>query len=113
METRKPSFEEGVLLGVLLSAGHFGGDRRNAHVTLKMHVRHEKLLRWLFDRWPMGRLYGPYDHGGRRYLQLMFRGDALARRLIPLLDALPWAEIDDHSHERYLAMKRRYELADG
>ena len=34
-----------------------------------------------------------------------------ANRLIPLLDGLPWSEIDQHTYERYEAMKRRYQLA--
>jgi hypothetical protein len=40
----------------------------------------------------------------------MVRGAALRNRLIPLLDRLPWREIDPHTFERYEAMKRRYQL---
>jgi hypothetical protein len=103
-------FALGVLLGVLIGEGSFGGDGKQPQVTLRMHVRHRRLFEWLLDRWPLGRLYGPYAHGGRTYYQLMFRGNALKERLMPLLDALPWAEIDEHSFERYRAMKRRYGL---
>ena len=101
-------FDRGLLLGILVGSAHFGGDGRQPQITLKMHVRHERLLRRLALRIPAARLYGPYFHGGRRYFQLMFRGEALRRDLIPLLDALPWANIDSYSHERYRAMKERY-----
>ena len=102
------AFDRGLLLGILAGSGHFGGDGRQPQITLKMHVRHERLLRRLSSTIPGARLYGPYFHGGRRYFQLMFRGEALRRDLIPLLDRLPWADIDSYSHERYLAMKERY-----
>ena len=87
----------GVVLGVLIADGHFGGDRLQPQVTLRMHVRHKPLLEWLLDQCPGSRLYGPYAHGERTYYQFMVRGDALRYRLIPMLDALPWAEIDPHS----------------
>ena len=104
------TFAHGLLLGVLIGEGHFGGDRLQAQVTLRMHVRHKPLLDWLLDWCPGGRIYGPYEHNGRRYYQLMVRGNALRYRLIPLLESLPWEHIDPHSHERFLAMKRRYGL---
>ena len=105
-------FALGVLLGVLIGEGHFGGDGKQPQVTLRMHVRHRRLFDWLLQRWPTGRLYGPYEHSGRNYYQLMFRGNALKRRLLPLLEALPWSEIDDYSYERFVAMKARYGLHD-
>ena len=69
--------DEGLVVGLLIGQGHFGGDGRQPHVTLKMHIRHEALLRWLEIGIPGSRLYGPYDHGGRRYFQWMARGPAL------------------------------------
>ncbi len=105
---RLPDFERGLLLGVLISGAHFGGDGRQPQITLKLHVRHEPLLRHLLSAIHNARLYGPYFHGGRRYFQLMIRGDALRRDLIPLLDALPWERIDRYSYDRYRAMKERY-----
>ena len=110
-ETTQPAldgFERGLLLGILVGSAHFGGDGRQPQITLKLHVRHEPLLRHLLSTIPGARLYGPYFHGGRRYFQLMFRGETLRRDLVPLLDALPWAKIDRYSHDRYLAMKERY-----
>jgi hypothetical protein len=104
-------FERGLLLGILVGAAHFGGDGRQPQITLKMHVRHEALLRRLLAGMPGGRLYGPYFHGGRRYYQLMFRGHALRSDLVPMLDALPWQTIDPHSYHRYQSMKQRYGIA--
>ena len=104
------SFELGVLLGVLIGGGHFGGDRFQPHVTVKLHVRHKPLLDWLLDRCPGARLYGPYEYERRKFYQLMVRGGALRGRLIPLLDSLPWPEIDEYSYGRYMAMKARYGL---
>jgi len=112
-ETAHPDsdpFSLGLLLGVLIGEGHFGGDGKQAQVTLRMHIRHRSLFEWLLERWPAGRLYGPYAHGDRTYYQLMFRGNALKQRLVPLLDSLPWSEIDEHTYERYVTMKRRYRL---
>ena len=103
-----PPFEVGFLLGVLVGEGHFGGDGRQPQVTLKLHLRHEPLLRYLMTICPGGRLYGPYHHGDRHYFQLMFRGKVLRDHLIPLLDQLPWRQIDPHSYERFDVMKQRY-----
>jgi hypothetical protein len=101
-------FEKGLLLGVLIGEGHFGGDGKQPQVTIKMHVRHERLMRWLYNRVPHSRLYGPYNHGGRHYFQLMFRGEGLKSVLAPLLCGLPWPEIDDHSHSRFVQMLKNY-----
>ena len=46
-------YEEGVIVGVLLGEGHFGGDGRQPQVTVRMHVRHEALVRWLQERLPL------------------------------------------------------------
>ena len=72
--------DEGIVVGLLIAEGHFGGDGRQPQVTLRMHVRHEALLRWLVERFPRSRLYGPYHHGGRHYFQWMARGEALVER---------------------------------
>jgi hypothetical protein len=106
------SFDAGVLLGLLAGEGTFGGDGRQPHVVLRMHVRHERLFHWLKARFPYARLYGPYHHSGRDYYQFMWRGTALRYGLMPWLESLPWAEIDGYSLERYRAMKERYGLVD-
>jgi hypothetical protein len=100
--------DRGVILGLLIAQGSFAGDARQPQVTLRMHVRHERLLRWLADRVPGSRLYGPYHHGGRSYFQWMVRGEALARELLPVLDPAAVAELDDHAAERLAAMVDRY-----
>lgn len=107
---RLSEFERGLILGVLIGEGHFGGDGKQPQITLKMHVRHERLLRWLNDRIRWSRLYGPYHHDNRHFLQLMIRGPALRQALAPMLYGLPWAEIDDYSYARFLDMLKRYGL---
>ncbi len=100
-------WEKGFILGLLVGEGHFGGDGQKPQITLRMHVRHYPLLRWLMERIPGSRLYGPYLHGGRNYYQWMLRGEAL-KALVPFLDAQPWP--DPHALARYQAMKVRYGL---
>lgn len=100
-------FEAGFLAGVLVGEGHFGGDGRQPHVTLRMHTRHEALFRWLVAR-VGGRLYGPYHHGGRSYFQWMARGVFLREALVPLLDRCLHPDRDHAAWERYEAMKRDY-----
>jgi hypothetical protein len=107
------AFISGVVVGLLIGEGHFGGDGKQPQVTLRMHVRHEPLFRWLLDKIPGSKLYGPYNHGGREYYQWMVRGELLRSTLIPLLDALPLAQIDPYVHDRYQKMKERYRLKAG
>lgn len=102
-------FEEGLLVGILVGEGHFGGDGRQPHVTLRMHERHAPLFRWIERTVPGGRLYGPYDHGGRRYLQWMARGAFLRDVLVPILDRCLTPEIDAHAYGRYAAMRAQYQ----
>lgn len=102
-------FELGFLVGLLVGEGHFGGDGRQPHVTLRMHVRHERLFRWLVER-VGGRLYGPYHHGGRHYYQWMARGPFLRERLAPILDRALRPDRDEHAWRRYDEMKRSYGL---
>jgi hypothetical protein len=104
-------FELGYLVGLLVGEGHFGGDGRQPHVTLRMHVRHEAIFRWLERTFPGGRVYGPYHHGGRNYLQWMARGAFLRDELGPLLDRFLSPSLDRHSFERFQLMKARYPLA--
>jgi hypothetical protein len=101
-------FEVGVLVGVLVGEGHFGGDGRQAHVTLRMHTDHEQLFRWVMDTFPGGRLYGPYHHGNRSYFQWMARGPFLRDHLVPMLDRYLTADLDARTYNRYQEMKRRY-----
>jgi hypothetical protein len=101
-------FEEGVIAGILIGEGSFGGDGKQPQVTLRMHVRHESLFRWLVARLPRSRLYGPYGHGGRSYYQWMARGAALVEDLLPVLEAHVSPELDAYAAGRLEAMRERY-----
>jgi hypothetical protein len=103
--------DEGIVVGLLIGEGHFGGDGRQPQVTLRMHVRHEALMRWLAARFPRSKLYGPYHHGGRHYFQWMVRGEALVGDLLPLLERHITPELDAHAHERLTAMTADYSEA--
>ena len=103
-------FSIGLLVGILVGEGHFGGDGKQPQVTLRMHTRHQALFEWLERTFPGGRLYGPYHHGGRSYYQWMARGRFLREELVPILDAHLSDDIDGHAFDRYLAMKDRYGL---
>lgn len=101
-------FDRGVLIGLLVGEGSFGGDGKQPQVTLRMHTRHEALFRWLIERFPNTRLYGPYNHGGRSYYQWMARGRTLVEDLLPLLEAHVRPELDRHAAERLGDMCTRY-----
>jgi hypothetical protein len=101
-------FDRGLLIGLLVGEGSFGGDGRQPQVTLRMHVRHEALFTWLTERFPRSRLYGPYHHGGRHYYQWMARGQALVEDLLPYLDADDVGMIDHHAAGRIATMCERY-----
>lgn len=101
-------FEVGVVVGVLIGEGSFGGDGRQPQITLKMHVRHERLLRWLTERFPRTRLYGPYSYDGRTFYQWMARGRALVEDVLPYLDQDLVEDLDQHAGARLRAMRERY-----
>ena len=100
--------EKGIVVGLLVGQGSFGGDGKSPHVILKMHVRHERLLRWLAECLPRSRLYGPYHHGNRHFFQWVARGPALVEDLLPLLDEVGIAHLDAHAAERIAAMRENY-----
>ena len=102
------AFERGLLVGLLVGEGHFGGDGRQPHVTLRMHVRHEGLFRWIDKTFPGGKVYGPYVHGGRHYLQWMARGTYLRDQILPLLEDHLTSELDEPSRQRLEEMKATY-----
>jgi hypothetical protein len=101
-------FERGVVVGLLIGEGSFGGDGKQPQVTLRMHTRHEALFTWLMARFPSTRLYGPYHHGGRSYFQWMARGRALVSDVLPLLEAELHDQLDGHASARLAAMTERY-----
>lgn len=101
-------FERGVVVGLLIGEGSFGGDGKQPQVTLRMHVRHEALFKWLVGRFPSTRLYGPYHHGGRSYYQWMARGSALVREVLPVLEEELKDELDGYAAERLRTMREKY-----
>ena len=101
--------EVGFLLGILAGEGHFGGDGRQPQITLRMHTRHEGLFRWLTEKVPGGRLYGPYHHSGRSYYQWMARGEFLRSELAPLIGANADL-LDDHVRSRFGSMCKTYRI---
>ena len=105
---RLSDFDRGLVVGVLIGEGSFGGDGKQPQVTLRMHVRHETLFRWLVERFPRSRLYGPYGHGGRSYYQWMARGDALVEDVLPLLEEAGLERLDGHAAARVREMRARY-----
>ncbi len=101
-------FDRGLLLGLLIGEGSFGGDGKQPQITLRMHTRHEALFHWLTARFPQSRLYGPYRHGGRSYYQWMARGRVLVNDLLPILEAELSPTLDSHAAERFDEMRSRY-----
>lgn len=101
-------FDRGFLIGLLVGEGSFGGDGRQPQVVLRMHTRHEAIFRWLEERFPNCRLYGPYHHGGRSYYQWMARGRALVEDLLPILERELLPERDTRSAERFRTMCEHY-----
>jgi hypothetical protein len=101
-------FDRGVLAGVLLAAGSFGGDGKQPQITLRMHTRHEALFRWLMKRFPRTKLYGPYAHGDRSYYQWMARGRALVQDVLPVLEEAVTPDIDGYAAERLAEMRSAY-----
>ena len=101
-------FERGVVIGLLIGEGSFGGDGKQPQVTLRMHVRHEAIFRFLVDCFPETRLYGPYHHGGRSYYQWMARGRVLVRDVLPLLEEHLGEDLDGHAAARLRRMRERY-----
>lgn len=102
------SYEEGLLIGLLVGEGHFGGDGRQPQVTLRMHIRHAALFHWLERTFPGGRLYGPYAHGGREYYQWMARGAYLRDELVPLIARHLTPALDSYAASRFFTMCDRY-----
>ncbi len=100
--------EKGIVVGVLIGEGSFGGDGKQPQVTLRMHVRHEALFFWLIERFPRSKLYGPYGHDGRSYYQWMARGAALIEDVLPVLEETLTNDLDAHAAGRLATMCDRY-----
>ena len=100
--------DQGLVAGILLSQGSFGGDGKQPQITLRMHTRHEALFRWLMERFPRTKLYGPYHHGERSYFQWMARGQALVQDVLPVLEVTITAEVDGYAASRLAEMREQY-----
>jgi hypothetical protein len=106
--TELSPFDRGLLVGLLIGEGSFGGDGKQPQITVRMHVRHEAIFRWLKQRFPDSRLYGPYHHGGRSYFQWMARGTTLVKDVLPALEGVLDEDLDGHAAQRLRAMRERY-----
>jgi hypothetical protein len=107
-QRRLSDLERGLVVGVLIGEGHFGGDGKYPHITLRMHVRHEALFRRLVELFPRSRLYGPYGHGGRHYYQWMARGVALVEDVLPVVESVLTEQIDAYAFGRLRSMRSDY-----
>lgn len=54
------AYDEGLLHGLLIGEGHFGGDQRIPQIAVRMHIRHIRVFSWLARRVPGSLVYGPY-----------------------------------------------------
>jgi hypothetical protein len=101
-------FDRGLVVGLLIGEGSFGGDGKQPQITLRMHVRHEALFRRLVALFPRTRLYGPYNHGERSYYQWMARGVALVEDVLPVIEEALTPDLDAYAAERFAQMLERY-----
>src|SRR5947209_5625388 len=108
MASTLSEFDRGILIGLLVGQGSFGGDGKQPQITLRMHTRHEAIFRWLMTRFPDSALYGPYHHGGRSYFQWMARGYVLVRDVLPLLEDELGAQVDGYAADRFSTMCEKY-----
>ena len=102
-------FSTGFILGILISNGNFGGDKRQPQITLRMHARHAQLFTWLLHFVPGSKLYGPYKHDGRNYFQWMARGQVL-QDLAAILKKTSFEYLDPYSYERFRKMIQDYRM---
>ncbi len=100
-------FERGLVTGLLIGEGSFTGDGTGPAIQVKMHVRHERLLRWLHDLVPGSKLYGPYIYEPRRFFIWVLRQREVIRWLVAQLSI---EEMDDQAGARLRSMLDRYEV---
>jgi hypothetical protein len=101
-------FDRGLVAGVLMSQGSFGGDGKQPQISLRLHTRHEAFFAWLMERFPRTKLYGPYHHGDRSYYQWMARGKVLVWDVLPVLEAAITPEVDGYAAQRLGEMTEKY-----
>ena len=103
-------FSLGLLLGLIMGEGHFGGDGKQPQITIRMHARHENLFKWLLRLVPGSKLYGPYHHGGRHYYQWMVRGETLRKKIVPLISKTTFRYLDSYHYQRFQKMIDDYAI---
>jgi hypothetical protein len=108
-ELNLDKFARGFVLGLLVGEGYFGGTGRYPQVTLRMHVRHARLLEWMATAFPGSKTYGPYHHQGRHYMQWVARASVLHNLVVPLVGR-NIDYIDDHVARRFQQMCDDYGL---
>ena len=108
-ESIQDEFSLGFVLGVLVSDGHFGGDGKQPHITLRMHVRHAGIFAWLLHFVPGSKVYGPYRHDGRNYYQWMARGRSL-KDLAARLKLTSFQFLDPFAYSKFRKMLEDYQL---
>src|SRR5687767_8061625 len=97
--------DQGLVAGILLCQGSFGGDGKQPQIILRMHTRHEALGRRLMERFPRTQLYGPYHRGERSYFQWMARGQARVEDVPPVLESTLTPEVDGYAAARLTEMR--------
>jgi hypothetical protein len=101
------SFERGFLVGFFVGQGSFGGDGKQPHIILRMHVQHSGLLDRLVKLIPGSKINGPYANGSKSYLQWSVRGIPMQNLVQSgvLEDLKDW---DEDAYVRYRNMVDRY-----
>jgi hypothetical protein len=92
------AFDLGYVMGLVVGEGSFTGDKRVPVLAVKMHQRDPEPLRFLLAVLG-GKIYGPYHHDGRHFLQWHLRGVQLRRAVPIFLDHLP----PSHKRRQFLA----------
>ena len=81
-------FTIGYIMGLVVGEGSFTGDARTPTLSIKLH-RDDPQPLVLVNRALGGRIYGPYEHTGRRFWLYHLRGVALERSIMLFDEYLP------------------------
>jgi hypothetical protein len=98
-------FKLGYIMGLIVGAGTFTGDRFRATLELKLHEDNPEPLVAIQEELG-GVLYGPYNHANRRYFLWRITGKQLYT-IIPFLDKwLPECQ----KRRQYTQWKQKWHL---
>lgn len=101
-----PTFEEGLIVGLLMARGSFTGDRH--HPRLSINIGDLETLQWIKSRIG-GTIAGPYNQVGRRpHYAYQLSGSALA----PIMELLGAYMPTGAQRTRYGAWIAKYWPAD-